>query len=325
MLSLDAPVIAVLWLAALEHTHRLHLPSVFYTGLFVATWLVYALDRTADADADSRLAKHGLSARHAFHTRHRFLLYRLFVPACAAYLLWAALWQVPQALVVQGLGLSLLGTLYLACFAARERGPLRSFLLLLAIVIGLVLVATMPLPLWRRMAFAFALVLAASSVARGRADNRWSLVLPKEMAAALLFVLGTSAGVHFWCDGAHGFLCVETWMLWAVAALNMIGISCAESTHGLPPAHGSLLQHYPRLNAYYPSAALGIALLAGTVLWQARAGAHPDGVDGMAAMSLLASCLLGLLHHYRAQINPSTYRTLADLALLLALPLVWWV
>ena len=323
MLSLEAPAIAVLWMAALAHTHRLRLPPPFYWGLFLATWVVYLLDRLGDAEAAGEGA--ALTERHAFHWRHRRLLRWGLVPVILCALLWAALWDIPESLALQGLGLVLLGALYLASYSTAAKSRQRMVLLGVGVGAGLLLLARLPVPSIYRLSAALAFSSAAFLAARQGNDKRWRIVLPKELLASLLFVLGASAGVHFWSDGEHGWLCLETLLLWAIAALNMAGIACAESLHGGPNAHGSIAQTHPQIAGTLPILAMGLAAISGTVLVQSLAGRDTPYMAGTAAMVLASSCLLLLLQLSVQRLSPATFRTLADFALLLPLPLVWWV
>ncbi len=69
VLSLDAPLVAVLWQEALGRAHHVRLLPGCDLALGLAVWLIYIVDRTLDgftAAPDQQL-----SVRHAFYRRHR--------------------------------------------------------------------------------------------------------------------------------------------------------------------------------------------------------------------------------------------------------------
>ena len=86
VLSLDAPAVSVAWMAVLARGHHIKLPPAFYWGLALITWIVYVLDRTADA-ISGRLPE-PLSQRHRFYQRHSKLYLRLLLPAFVNGWLW---------------------------------------------------------------------------------------------------------------------------------------------------------------------------------------------------------------------------------------------
>jgi hypothetical protein len=78
LLSLDAPTVAVVWTWFIGRVSQVALSSELYAAMFVAVWLLYAVDRlldTAAADAD-------LEARHFFHHRHRHAFANAIAAGC---------------------------------------------------------------------------------------------------------------------------------------------------------------------------------------------------------------------------------------------------
>lgn len=70
LLSLDAPLVALVWLYIFSQSWRLYIPWSAYAGLGLVVWAVYALDRLLDVamlPPDSPV----LEWRHRFHHRHR--------------------------------------------------------------------------------------------------------------------------------------------------------------------------------------------------------------------------------------------------------------
>jgi len=108
LLSLDAPVVALLWqilFARCFHARVDFLPSVL---LVLAVWLIYAADRTLDAWTGS-----GERPRHEFYRRHWRALLPLwiFVLAAGSALAWMRL--TPE-LLFNGLALGATVALYFA-------------------------------------------------------------------------------------------------------------------------------------------------------------------------------------------------------------------
>ena len=108
LLSLDAPVVALLWqilFARCFHARVDFLPSVL---LVLAVWLIYAADRTLDAWTGS-----GERPRHEFYRRHWRALLPLwiFVLAAGSALAWM---QLTPELLFNGLALGATVALYFA-------------------------------------------------------------------------------------------------------------------------------------------------------------------------------------------------------------------
>lgn len=109
ILSLDAPVVALLWQALFSRSLHIHIRWPPIVALALSTWMIYAVDRLLDA----RLPSNGLlSLRHEFSRRHRTLMLTS-VGFAVALLLWTCLHLRP--IVFQN-GIWMLGavTLYFA-------------------------------------------------------------------------------------------------------------------------------------------------------------------------------------------------------------------
>lgn len=84
LLSLDAPLVAVVWLYIFAKTWRVnYLPWTAYIALGLVVWVIYVVDRLADV-AIREKSPEGLEERHRFHHRHKRLLSILV--KCAAVL-----------------------------------------------------------------------------------------------------------------------------------------------------------------------------------------------------------------------------------------------
>jgi hypothetical protein len=301
----------------LERSHHKHLQPSFYLGLGLVTWMVYVLDRTADA-ASGRL-RAPLSARHAFCLRHQWLLLRVLVPLAVIFVVWLALTDVPQRMLMQGLGLCVAGSIYLAAFSAR-RGVLRAALFIIALIAGLTVVNLMPLPGFLRNALAGALVFAVISAMRWKPSEKTSVLVPKEVIASLLIALGCSAGVHFWTPPEHGSLCPEVTLLWGLALMNLLTIHWAERVHG---EHGETYPPVQPGDVPWAAAIVGCAVASHAVLvWM---NAIDSGERGVALVAVAATLLLGLVLLMARRLRTQIVHLLADLALVLPLPLLWWL
>jgi len=116
LLSLDAPLVAVLWQVLFARCFRAPaevLPSVL---LIAAVWLIYTADRALDA-----WRRTGTRARHEFYRRH----WRAVLPMWGSVLIctaWLACARLPAPLFHRGLWLLGVVALY---FAAVHASPWR--------------------------------------------------------------------------------------------------------------------------------------------------------------------------------------------------------
>lgn len=317
VLSLDAPAVAVAWMAALAKGHHLHLPPVFYWGLALVTWIVYVVDRTADS-VSGRLTL-PLSTRHEFYRRHARVLFFLVLPVASAAAVWIALHEIPVGLLGQGVVLCLAGVIYLATFSTRPGSLLHLVLLLIAVVAGLALIEVWQAPPVVRGIATVALLALVVTTLRGRSDQGLRQFVPKEVIASLLFALGCSAGVHFWTPGEHGLLCEETRLMWALFAVNMASIVRAEHLTGLPADPNAVSAIHAQWREASPWLCGGLVAL--STVWSFTA-TNP-GLRNTALVVALCAALLGVLHLYSRRIRSELFHVLADAALLLPLPLIW--
>ena len=81
LLSLDAPLVAVVWLYIFAKTWRVeYLPWAAYISLGLVVWVIYVTDRLLDASLGSS-SSGKLEARHEFHQRHRKFFTRAAIVA----------------------------------------------------------------------------------------------------------------------------------------------------------------------------------------------------------------------------------------------------
>jgi hypothetical protein len=120
LLSLDAPLVAVLWQGFLAHRFSVPLRPSGRLALGLTVWAIYLLDRLLDArksppanETSGEAA--GEPARHRYCRRHSKLMGALLAAALAADALIAILWLRP-AILRQGLILLAGVLIYLATF-----------------------------------------------------------------------------------------------------------------------------------------------------------------------------------------------------------------
>ncbi len=119
LLSLDAPLVAVLWQGLFALSAGARIPLAAHVLLGLAVWIIYVGDRLIDA---TRLdVRFPATERHLFYGRHRreFLVVVLFVAAGAAVVAGAVL---PEALALRGVFLGLLVAGYFGYLAVIRRG-----------------------------------------------------------------------------------------------------------------------------------------------------------------------------------------------------------
>jgi len=107
LLSLDAPLVALLWQVLFVRCFHARLGAVPSLLLGLAVWLIYAADRMLDA---WRGGEH--QPRHEFYRRH----WRTVLPVWGALLTmggWMAWTQLPAELLVRGALLACCSALYL--------------------------------------------------------------------------------------------------------------------------------------------------------------------------------------------------------------------
>jgi hypothetical protein len=108
LLSLDAPVVAVLWQILFARCFQVPVNGLAALLLLFTVWLIYAADRTLDAWRGN-----GHSPRHEFYRRH----WRELLPGWMMILVltaWLALEQLPPGLFLHGLILLVTVGIYFA-------------------------------------------------------------------------------------------------------------------------------------------------------------------------------------------------------------------
>jgi len=305
VLSLEAPLVAVLWQHALAHAHGLRLSPMLDLGLALACWVIYVIDRTLDTfSAD----KADLSLRHGFYRRHRRVLLLGVIPAASLVLAWMALWEIPEGVLWQASGLALLVALYLASWAAQGSRVWRDLLISCAGLGGVMLISRMPAsPGFRFTLSLLVLGVMVLSFLR-QLDIRLGHLLPKEMTAALLFALGVTTTTRF-LGMPETLLApvLECGLLALLFACNLHGISAREKNDAT--GHAGLVM-----------IALCFTL---TLLWMIELGTLEHALLGPARAALGGLVLHALVQRAGKRVSAEAHRVLSDLALIVPLPLAW--
>ncbi|MBN8421186.1 MAG: hypothetical protein J0L73_19880 [Verrucomicrobia bacterium] len=309
VLSLEAPVVAVLWQAALAHTHGIRLTPLLGVGLGLACWVVYLLDRTLDTYGVKSVGE--LDVRHVYYHRYRRVLLLGVIPPAVLALGWMALYVIPEGVLWQAVSLALLVALYLASWSAQGSRVTRDVFISCAGLGGIMLISRMPIASGSKFTLSlFVLGVMALSFLR-QLDIRMGHVLPKEMTAALLFAMGCTTSTRFFAmPETIAEPVVECVLLTLLFACNLHGISCREAGLQEDRKHTRLV-----------FGTLGFVL---GVLWCVELGVLQHALLGPARAALGVVVLHSLVHGLRRRYSVDAYRVLADLVLIVPLPLAWW-
>jgi hypothetical protein len=308
VLSLEAPVVAVLWQGALAHAHGIRLTPMLNVGIGLACWVVYLLDRTLDTFAVKNVAE--LDVRHVFYHRHRHGVLLGVIPTVLLALGWMALYVVPEGVLWQAVSLALLVALYLASWSAQGSRVTRDVFVSCAGLGGIMLISRMPISSGTKFTLSlFVLGVMALSFLR-QLDIRMGNVLPKEMTAALLFAMGCTTSSRFFAMPENIKEPVtECVLLTLLFACNLHGISCREAGLQDDRKHTRLM--------------LGTLLFTLAVLWGIEMDMLQHTLQGPARAALGAVVLHSVVQGLRRRFSVDAYRVLADLALIVPLPLAW--
>jgi hypothetical protein len=91
LLSLDAPIISVMWLVLFSRALRVRVPAAETAVLAMAVWLIYVADRILDSFRESERVP--LAPRHQFYKEYRaaFVLPFCAILLLAAWMAWTKL------------------------------------------------------------------------------------------------------------------------------------------------------------------------------------------------------------------------------------------
>jgi hypothetical protein len=314
LLSLDAPIVAVLWQAALGHCYRVKLLPGTQAALFLAVWLIYMVDRVLDSFAP--VPEGRMSARHAFYRRNRRLICILVIPTATLLLLLLSLFAIPGAVMLRGASLGFLVALYLLHFAAWKHRTLYTIGNVAITAAGIAALWWLPLPRSFQVSASGGLfgIFAVALNPRWRGVFR---IVPKELICGYLFALGCSLNVGFHSmDHNAGPLSPDVLLMALLFTLNCVAIGCYERGTDANTDPHSISQTWPAVARLYPALLLTFGLCA---TFFVPRGIHPEIVLLTAAITL-STVFLAALHVFARRLPPELSRVLADVAL--ALPIV---
>jgi hypothetical protein len=260
VLSLEAPLVAVLWQMGLAKAHGLHLMPMVHAGLGLVVWIIYVLDRLWDT---FRQPQAELDVRHAFYRRHRVLFMALLMPLALAAAAWIALKEIPEGILWQAVSIAVFVALYFFIYVARIAPAL----------------------------------------------------MPRPHAAALLFALGCTASIRF-------FSMPETWAdpMLECAVLTLLFLANLSALAAKEEEAAGKSAHW---HAAHPTLLGGNVLVMVAVLYFIQKGTFDAVLLAPATAALVGLALMTILHRFRGKLSVEQHRVLADLAMILPLPVVW--
>jgi hypothetical protein len=140
-------------------------------------------------------------------------------------------------------------------------------------------------------------------------------LMPRQHAAALLFALGCTASIRF-------FSMPETWadpllecaVLTLLFLSNLSALAAKEEEAAGKPAHW---------HAAHPTLLGGNVLVMAGILYYIQKGSFDAVLMPPATAALTGHALMCVLHRIRGKLSVEQHRVLADLAMVLPLPVLW--
>ncbi|MDG0994261.1 MAG: hypothetical protein P8O22_05975 [Akkermansiaceae bacterium] len=292
MLSLDAPLVSIAWMWMLAHALRVeYIQASVWWVLPLGIWCVYVVDRLIDAWRHPAMRES--SPRHFFHWRWRWVL-SVSVAIVAFICVYHALYVLPRSLFSAGVVVAMLCVFYfaLALFSGRGIPYVKNFLAAIIFAMGVgipVNVANSSLLITDLNEVLYAMRNT------GLVDALWNLcdMIVKTLILVFLY-------------------CREVWVFGLLCMMNITAIDLwekadAESDEALAYSHEATLT-------------LGLVMLAGGALLFAAMRADEYSKPYFYAV-MVAAALLQVINHYRERFSMNALRILADVALLVPLPI----
>lgn len=292
LLSLDAPLVAVAWMWMLAQALRVqYVHAAAWWVLPASIWCVYVLDRVFDGWFHPEMR--GATARHMFHWRWRWLLLGVAV-VVGSVCLYQAMYVLPRSMFSAGLVAMLMCVIYfiLAMFQGKDVPFMKNFFA------GMIFAMGVGIPV--NAANSNLLVTDFNDVIyalqhTGAVDAFWNF---GRMVVSTLYVIFSQ--------------CREMLVLGLLCMMNIMAIDLwerAESAADEETAYG----HEVTLT-------FGLIVLSAGSLVFAAMYADEYSKPFYYAVMVAAAVLQGV-NHYRERFSPSAQRVLADVALLVPLPL----
>jgi hypothetical protein len=293
LLSLDAPLIAVAWMWMLAQALRVeYVHAAAWYVLPLSIWCIYVMDRLLDAWLHPALR--ATSPRHHFHWRWRWLLLAL-VAGGGVTCIYQAMFVLPRSMFSAGLVALLLCAVYFLLALFQVQG--REVPYVKNVFAGLIFAMGVGIPV--NAANANLLVTDFNDVLyalahTGVIDAIWNFGL---MVIRTLYVIFNQ--------------CREMLIFALLCMMNITAIDLWERAEAEADEETAY--------AYETTLTFGLVILAGGSLVFAAMYADEYSKPFYYAV-MVAAALLQVVNHYRYRFSPSAQRVLADLALLLPLP-----
>ncbi len=299
MLGWEVPLAAVLWQHLLAHTHGLRLLPLLDAGLALSCWLIFLTHRTLDTFS-AQQAGAAPKTQPVFFRKHRRLLLLAVMPAIAAWLAWAALWVIPEGILWQAAGVTMLVAMHLASSEMQGSTVSRDVFLCGAALGGILLISRMPLPVEYRLMLSL-ILLGAIALSFLRQIGLRLLHWPsRDSTAALIFALGCTTSTRFLGMSEH--LLEPT--LECLLLMMVFACHCRAASG--------------RTHVLLAAATLS---LSATLLVLISSGTLDSSLRSTVFAALGVVCLQALLRLSMTQATAETQRALAGLALMLS-PLI---
>jgi hypothetical protein len=316
-LSLDAPLMAVLWQAALAKVHHIVLMPALPIALFLAVWLIYIVDRVLDGFSMGHSPR--VSVRHAFYQRNRWLYVLFVIPVAAVLLALLGLTAIPEGILWRGVALGFVVALYLLHYAARGHKWIYLAGNMAMCAVGGFVLWALPVPLHWKVVYSVVLfgLLLHSLVGRANPGHR---LLPKELLCGFLFAVGCSMSVNFFTGEYQGvWFSLDIVMLALLCALNGTAISCYEREADACSDPNAITRTWPDIARVYPALLLTLAVIAVYALIERFSFTvllfYPAAI-------LLSTVLLAVLHRFARRFTPDLAHVLADAAMVIPMALI---
>ncbi len=292
LLSIDAPLVALAWMWMLARALRVeYIQTAAWWVLPMAIWCIYVLDRLLDGWLHPEVR--GSSPRHIFHWRWRWLLLAGALTA-GAVSIYEALYVLSRSMFSAGLVALLLCGVYfiLAYFQGREVPYSKNFMA------GMIFAMGIGIPV--NAASATLLVTDLNDVIyafnhTGLRDAIWNF---GRMVVSTLIVIF--------------YQCTTVWVLGLLYMMNITAIDLWEKADEADDEEARY--------GHEAALSLGLIILAGGSLVFAAMEADEYAKPFYYAV-MVAAASLQVINHYRDRLSMNALRVLADVALLVPLPI----
>lgn len=292
LLSLDAPLVGVVWMWMLVRALRVdYIQSAVWFVLPAAIWCVYVLDRLIDSWL--RPERRQSSPRHIFHWRWRWPLL-IGVAVIAAICAYQALFVLSRSTLSAGIVAAVLCSLYFL-LASVQGKQIPYFKNLLA---GMIFAMGVGIPVYA--ANASLLVTDLNDIVyafnhTGWLDAGWNFL--KMVISTLIVIFYESR---------------EIWVFGLLCMLNITAIDLWE--------RASVAEDDEVASSHEQNLTLGLIVLAGGALIFAVMFADQYTKPYFYAV-MVAAAVLQVINHYRDHYSINSLRVLADVALLIPIPI----